>query len=217
MISGEMHGLLFLHLVSSKDGLKEEIVLLERIAEMVGAELAKSQEMESIRGQSIKFSAISEVSFDLATARTLSDLSNIIISNVCMIMEAESSILRVYNQRSGSLDVLDSFSLKSFEFLKKLEALDNKISNDVVTARNTALIKDLEKSPYATPTIDTQSVLCMYLERNGRILGTLSLYDKKSIDLYTTRSFSPKDKEIFLNFCLQASKALDRFMISDLP
>jgi hypothetical protein len=57
----------------------------------------------------------------------------------------------------------------------------------------------------------------MYLERNGRILGTLSLYDKKSIDLYTTRSFSPKDKEIFLNFCLQASKALDRFMISDLP
>jgi putative methionine-R-sulfoxide reductase with GAF domain len=217
MISGEMHGLLFLHLVSSKDGLKEEIVLLERIAEMVGAELAKSQEMESIRGQSIKFSAISEVSFDLATARTLSDLSNIIISNVCMIMEAESSILRVYNQRSGSLDVLDSFSLKSFEFLKKLEALDNKISNDVVTARNTALIKDLEKSPYAAPTIDTQSVLCMYLERNGRILGTLSLYDKKSIDLYTTRSFSPKDKEIFLNFCLQASKALDRFMISDLP
>ena len=216
-VNGEMHGLLFLHLISSKDGMKEEIVLLERIAEMLGAELAKSQEMESIRGQSIKFSAISEVSFDLAAARTMSDLSNIIISNVCMIMEAESSILRVYNQRSGTLDVLDSFSLKSFEFLKKLEALDNKISNDVVTARNTALIKDLEKSPYAASTIDTQSVLCMYLERNGRILGTLSLYDKKSIDLYTTRSFSPKDKEIFLNFCLQASKALDRFMISDLP
>ena len=188
-VNGEMHGLLFLHLISSKDGMKEEIVLLERIAEMLGAELAKSQEMESIRGQSIKFSAISEVSFDLAAARTMSDLSNIIISNVCMIMEAESSILRVYNQRSGTLDVLDSFSLKSFEFLKKLEALDNKISNDVVTARNTALIKDLEKSPYAASTIDTQSVLCMYLERNGRILGTLSLYDKKSIDLYTTRSF----------------------------
>jgi len=94
-VNGEMHGLLFLHLISSKDGMKEEIVLLERIAEMLGAELAKSQEMESIRGQSIKFSAISEVSFDLAAARTMSDLSNIIISNVCMIMEAESSILRV--------------------------------------------------------------------------------------------------------------------------
>jgi putative methionine-R-sulfoxide reductase with GAF domain len=216
-VNGEMHGLLFLHLISSHDSMKEEIGLLEKITEMVGAELAKNQEMESIRGQSIKFSAISEVSFDLATARTINDLSNIIISNVCMIMEAESSILRIYNQRSGTLDVLDSFSLKSFEFLKKLEALDSKVSNDVVTARNTALIKDLEKSPYAASDIDTQSVLCMYLERGGRILGTLSLYDKKSIDLYTTRSFSQKDKEIFLNFCLQASKALDRFMISDIP
>ncbi len=217
MVNGEMHGLLFLHLISSKDDMKEEIALLEKISEMVGVELAKSQEMESIRGQSIKFSAISEVSFDLATARTINDLSNIIISNVCMIMEAESSILRICNQRTGTLDVLDSFSLKSFEFLKKLEALDGKISNDVVTGKNTTLIKDLEKSPYATGDVETQSVLCMYLERNGRILGTLSLYDKKSIDLYTTRSFSNKDKEIFLNFCLQASKALDRFMISDIP
>jgi hypothetical protein len=173
--------------------------------------------MESIRGQSIKFSAISEVSFDLATARTLSDLSNILISNACMIMEAESSILRIFNKRTGTLDVLDSFSLKNFEFLKKLEGLDGKISNDVVTAKNTALIKDLEKSPYADGAVDTRSVLCMYLERNGRLLGTLSLYDKKSIDLYTTRSFSNKDKEIFLNFCLQASRALDRFMISDNP
>jgi FOG: GAF domain len=217
MVNGEMHGLLFLHLISSKDSLKEEIGLLEKIAAMVGVELAKNQEMESIRGQSIKFSAISEVSFDLATARTLSDLSNIIISNVCMIMESESSILRMFNQRTGTLDVLDSFSLKNFEFLKKLEALDSKISNEVVTGRTTILIKDLGKSPYATGDVDTQSVLCMYLERSGRILGTLSLYDKKSIDLYTTRSFSNKDKEIFLNFCLQASKALDRFMISDNP
>ena len=217
MVNGEMHGLLFLHLISSKNDMKEEIALLEKISEMVGVELAKSLEMESIRGQSIKFSAISEVSFDLATARTINDLSNIIISNVCMIMEAESSILRICNQRTGTLDVLDSFSLKSFEFLKKLEALDGKISNDVVTGKNTTLIKDLEKSPYATGDVETQSVLCMYLERNGRILGTLSLYDKKSIDLYATRSFSNKDKEIFLNFCLQASKALDRFMISDIP
>jgi hypothetical protein len=171
--------------------------------------------MESIRVQSIKFSAISEVSFDLAAARTINELSNIIISNVCIILEAESSILRLYSQKTGTLDVLDSFSLKSFEFLKNLELLDARISNDSITGKNAVLIKDLGKSPYEAAGLDSQSVLCMYLERNGRILGTLSLYDKKSIDLYTTRSFSNKDKEIFLNFCLQASKALDRFMISD--
>jgi hypothetical protein len=55
----------------------------------------------------------------------------------------------------------------------------------------------------------------MYLERNGRIIGTLSLYDKKSIDLYALKNFTQKDKEIFLNFCLQAAKALDRFIPPD--
>ena len=215
VVNGEMSGLLFLHVISERDAMKEEIAVLEKIAEMIGLELSKNQEMESIRVQSIKFSAISEVSFDLAAARTISELSNIIISNVCIILEAESSILRLYNHKTGALDVLDSFSLKSFEFLKNLEAIDTKISNDAITGKTAVLIKDLAKSPYSAPGVDSQSVLCMYLERGAKTIGTLSLYDKKSIDLYATRSFSHKDKEIFLNFCLQASKALDRFMISD--
>jgi hypothetical protein len=95
--------------------------------------------------------------------------------------------------------------------------VDHRISNDVITNKDTVLIKDLEASPYGAPEVDSKSVLCMYLERGGRILGTLSLYDKKSIDLFATRCFSHKDKEIFLNFCLQASKALDRFILSETP
>ncbi len=213
--NGEMTALLFLHLVSSKKTVKGEISVLEKIAEMIGNELGKSQEMESIRVQSIKFSAISEVSFDLAAARNLSDLATIIISNACIILEAESSILRLMNYRTGMLDVLDSFSLKSYTHLKKLEDLDARLSNDAVTAREIMLIREIETSPYGFPQIDSKSVMCMYLERNGRILGTLSLFDKKSIDLYASRSFSNKDKEIFLNFCLQAAKAMDRFIQND--
>jgi putative methionine-R-sulfoxide reductase with GAF domain len=214
---GEMTALLFLHLISSKEKIKGEIAVLEKIAEMVGNELGKSQEMESIRVQSIKFSAISEVSFDLATARNLNDLATIIISNVCVILEAESSILRLMNQHTGMLDIQDSFSLKSYSYLKKLEEVDTRISNDAVTKRDIMLIRELADSPYNVPDLESRSVMCMYLERNGRVLGTLSLYDKKSIDLYASRSFSHKDKELFLNFCLQASKALDRFLQNDMP
>jgi GAF domain-containing protein len=215
--NGEMTALLFLHLISSKQTMKGEIAVLEKIAEMIGNELGKSQEMESIRVQSIKFSAISEVSFDLAAARSLSDLATIIISNACVILEAESSILRLMNNRTGMLDVLDSFSLKSYSHLKKLEAIESRISSDVITTKDIMLIKELGKSPYDVSDVDSRSVMCMYLERNGRILGTLSLFDKKSIDLYASRSFSFKDKEIFLNFCLQAAKAIERFIQSDAP
>jgi GAF domain-containing protein len=211
-VGGEMVGLLFLHILSDKDDMKEESGIVTKIGDMVATELSKNIEMESFRVQSIKFSAISEVSFDLASARNRLECANLIISHACIILEAESSILRMYNPATETLEVLDSFSLKTFGHLKELEALDGIISRDVMLNKNPALIKDLSKSNYGWPGVDAKSVLCMYLERGGRVIGTLSLYDKKSIDLYMSKSFSQKDREIFLNFCLQAAKALDRFI-----
>jgi putative methionine-R-sulfoxide reductase with GAF domain len=211
-VNGEMVGLLFLHILSEKDDVKEESAIVAKIGDMISAELSKNIEMESIRVQSIKFSAISEVSFDLATARNRRECANLIISHACIILEAESSILRLYNPVTETLEVIDSFSLKTFGHLKELEALDGIITRDVMLNKTPVLIKDLSKSSYGWPGVDAKSVLCMYLERGGRVIGTLSLYDKKSLDLYMSRSFSQKDREIFLNFSLQASKALDKFI-----
>jgi putative methionine-R-sulfoxide reductase with GAF domain len=214
-VAGEMVGLLFLHLLSEKEDVKEESAIVVKIGNMIAAELSKNIEMESIRVQSIKFSAISEVSFDLASARNRHECANLIISHACIILEAESSILRLYNPVTETLEVLDSFSLKTFGHLKELEALDGIITRDVMLNKTPVLIKDLSKSSYGWPGVDAKSVLCMYLERGGRVIGTLSLYDKKSLDFYMSKSFSQKDREIFLNFCLQASKALDKFIASD--
>jgi putative methionine-R-sulfoxide reductase with GAF domain len=214
-VGGEMVGLLFLHLVSDADDMKEEASVLAKIGDMIAAELAKNLEMESFRVQSIKFSAISEVSFDLASARNQAELANLINSHACIILEAESSVLRLYNEKTRELDILDSFSLKTFAHLKELEALDGIISRDAMLNKNAVIIKDLATSPYGWVGLDSRSVMCMYLERSGRIIGTLSLYDKKSLDLYASKNFTQKDKEIFLNFCLQVAKALDRFIPHD--
>ena len=214
-VGGDMVGLLFMHLVSDADDMKEEASVLAKIGDMIAAELAKNLEMESFRVQSIKFSAISEVSFDLASARNQAELANLINAHACVILEAESSILRLYNEKTRELDILDSFSLKTFAHLKELEALDGIISRDAMLNKSAVIIKDLATSTYGWVGMDSRSVMCMYLERSGRIIGTLSLYDKKSLDLYTSKNFTQKDKEIFLNFCLQAAKALDRFIPHD--
>jgi len=214
-VGGDMVGLLFLHLVSDADDMKEEASVLAKIGGMIASDLAKNLEMESFRVQSIKFSAISEVSFDLASARNLAEVANLINSHACVILEAESSILRLYNEKTRELDILDSFSLKTFSHLKELEALDVIISRDAMLNKNAVIIKDLATSSYGWVGMDSRSVMCMYLERSGRIIGTLSLYDKKSLDLYASKNFTQKDKEIFLNFCLQVAKAVDRFLPHD--
>jgi hypothetical protein len=216
-VQDQMVGLVFLHILSEKDDVKEESGVLAKIGDMIASDLGKNLEMESFRVQSIKFSAISEVSFDLATARNRNECANLIVSHACVIMEAESAILRLFNPVTETLDIADSFSLKTFGHLKELEALDGIISRDVLLNRSAVLVKELSKSSYGWPGVDTMSVLCMYLECNGRVIGTLSLYDKKSLDLYMSRSFSLKDKEIFVNFCLQAAKSLNKFLSQNMP
>jgi putative methionine-R-sulfoxide reductase with GAF domain len=211
-VDGDMVGLLFLHCVNHSEEMKEEADVLKKISCMIAAEHAQDLEMESFRVQSIKFSAISEVSFDLASARNRSGVANLINSNACVILEAESSILRIYNDATKSLDVIDSFSLKTFSHLKELEALDSVISREAMLNQRAVLIKDLSASEYGWVGVDSRSALSMYLARSGKIIGTLSLYDKKSLDLYASKNFTQKDKEIFLNFCIQAAKALGRFI-----
>jgi hypothetical protein len=54
--------------------------------------------------------------------------------------------------------------------------------------------------------------MSMGLIRDGRVLGTLSLYDKKALDLYGWLRFSADDREVFTKYTLQAAKAFGRFM-----
>jgi GAF domain-containing protein len=210
-IDGEMAGLLFLHFLSERADMSEEITALEKVASMLSAEIKKESEVESYKAQSVKFSAISEVTFDLASAKTLADLGTTIVSHACIILEAESAILRLADPLTKELKAANSFSLKRSFQLKMLEEFDAYVSRDVVKDKVAACIRDLGKSKLPHKEGLARSVMCMYLERDGRLLGTLSIYDKKSLDLYDSRSFSARDKEIFLSFCLQAAKAIDRF------
>jgi GAF domain-containing protein len=49
------------------------------------------------------------------------------------------------------------------------------------------------------------------LETGGEVIGTLSLYDKKSADLAGSRSYSESDREVMVNFARQAAAGLERF------
>jgi putative methionine-R-sulfoxide reductase with GAF domain len=54
----EMVGTLFIHLASEKNHLKEEMGLLKKIGDMLARESSKNRELESIKIQSLKYSAI---------------------------------------------------------------------------------------------------------------------------------------------------------------
>jgi GAF domain-containing protein len=212
-IDGELVGLLFLHLIADKDKLTGETEGMRTIGSILTEELGKSLEQEKLRIQSVKLTAISETSFDLADADSLEELARITVTNACLIMEAESAVLRTVSDEGAGLKLVGSFSLRGTEHLGRVVALDERVAVEAFQRRDVLLVNDLAGSPgYGDEALPAGSVMSMGLIRDGRVLGTLSLYDKKALDLYGWLRFSADDREVFTKYTLQAAKAFGRFM-----
>ncbi len=208
----ELIGTLFIYLHSEKNHLKEEMGLIKKIGDMLAREMCKNREMESIKVQSLKYSAIAQFSFDIANSRTLPDLTKMILSNLRLILEAETCVLRLRSAPDGELQVRDTLSHRNPVWMKDILSVDEYICDDMAPGKGVLKIDKLQDTPYASDTIPCESVLAMAIEIDGKIMGSLTMYDKKALDLSAGRAFSDQDKDVLLNFCLQASKGLKRFL-----
>ncbi|MDQ3002015.1 MAG: DUF484 family protein [Fibrobacterota bacterium] len=207
----ELAGTLFIHLHSEKNHLKEEMGLLKKIGDMLARELSKNRELESMKIQSLKYSAISQFSFDIINARTLPDLSKMILSNVGLILESETCVLRLRNSPADNLEVCDSLTHQDPVWMKDILAMDQLITADLVLGKGVIKIDRLSESDYTGETLISESVLAVAIEIDGEVLGTLAVYDKKSMEISASRQFSVQDRDILVNFGLQVSKGLKRF------
>lgn len=207
----QVTSVLSLHLLSDKQDLKVEAGIIAQVAEIVASEFSKNLEMESWKNQSIKLSAISELSFDLASAYSATDVTRMVTTNACLIMESESAILRL-RDISGDLSVAETFSLSPNVSMSDLRRLDDRIVQQVTDTKKALLVDDLQNSRYANVCGDTISCISSLLEVRGTVIGILSLYAKKTLDLYDSRSFSAKDLDLFAKYCQQAAKAMQKFI-----
>lgn len=207
----DLAGTLFVHLNSEKNALKEETILLRKIGDLLSREVARNREMEAVKVKSLKFSAISQFSFDIASAPDLPDLARMILANLGLILEAETCVLRLRNEADEELRVFDTLSHKNPAWLKDILALDERIVADLGPGRSAALFPDLRESPYNGDLLGSESALVVALEIDGATLGTLSLYDKKAVDHFGSRSFGEPDREVMLNFALKTAKGLEKF------
>ncbi len=206
-------GLLFLHMVSVKEDMTEEQKIIARIGEMIGHEFNKNMEMQFLKIQSTKLSAVSEASFHIASARNVKELINFALPYACLVMEAEAGVFWLLDPVSDRLEIFKSFSIEDqYARLKRIEELDAVILDKTVPGDEALLISDLRQEGIAMGSDYPNSLLSKTFGRGSQIAGVLSLYGKKSLDLYGSRNFSEKDKEIFLKFCLQLAKGLANLM-----
>lgn len=208
----EIRGLLFLHLVSDKADLSEETGLIAKIGDLIGKEMTQREERHLLEMQSTKLVAVSEASFNIASAENLRDLINFVLPNVCLILEAQAGLFWLLNPVSDQLELYSAFSIENQDEIAKLEMIDRQVFDATVPGDDVTLIRDLKKEGFTSETHAPKSVISKSFGTDGHTAAVLSLYGKKSLDLFGSKSFTHQDKEVFLKFCLQFSKGLARVM-----
>jgi hypothetical protein len=212
LIERQLVGLLFLHICSESTDISRETDIVRKLGEMLASELSKSMLLEASRIKTEKLSAITEASYDLASARNLTDLAQIVVSVACLVLEAQGCVLRIKGRKRGTLDILDSFSQGSSGHYQNIRKIDEYLSRDTFESSTMLVLNGRRLLDKYDPACAVKSALSMCLQSGGRRFGTLSLYDKTMSGLSGTGGFTAGDREIFSNVCLQTSKALERFV-----
>jgi GAF domain len=135
-----------------------------------------------------------------------------ILANLNPLIEAETCVLRLRNTPSETLEVRGAKTHRDPVWMEEILALDALIAGDLRPEKGALRIDKLRDSKYYRENLASDSLLAIALEIDGNVLGTLTLYDRKSADSSRAGFFSDQDREVLLDFGTQAAKGLKRFL-----
>jgi hypothetical protein len=114
---------------------------------------------------------------------------------------------------SNRLEIFKAFSIDDHASrIDTIKEIDSLIYRRAIPAGDVLLIEDIRADGILTGGDCPQSFLGKTFGTGESVAGAISLYGKKSLDLFGSRSFTKQDKEVFMKFCLQVSKALARLV-----
>jgi diguanylate cyclase (GGDEF)-like protein len=177
-----------------------EATLLE-IAAAAAQEIATERERESITTRATKASAINEAGVRMIAARDPAEVMRLATSSAAMVLEADHAVLRLEDEATRRYAIRSYFGSADGRLQEKLFRLDKSVSVDVIKKRAAIHVRSLAEDPRLHAFApEVRSLVAAPLRRNGRIVGTLALYDKVSSDRFTPGSFGAEDLALFSKF-----------------
>ncbi len=151
--------------------------------------------------------SLNQMSLSITQAREVKAIFRMTVEAATKVCEAPAAALRVYDEESGSLDLVASAGLSDAYLRKGSVRLADSLVDQRVQAGEMVAIVDLREDPLfqyqdAAKDEGITSVLCAPLTSEGRFLGVLRAYDKKP------RNFGPTAREFMAGLAGLASIAL---------
>lgn len=187
--------------------------VLESWQEMAAAAaetLARAARETRLATRAERINAINETSIRMLSCNEPNEVGRLATSSAALILEADHAILRLQDPITRRYSIRSYFGAAESSAREALFRLDKAVTVDAIRRRSPHLIQDASLDPrFAGLVEDLRSVLTAPLKRDGRVIGTLSLYDKVALDRFFASRFDDDDLQVFGRLVSYVERALD--------
>ncbi|MCH7645000.1 MAG: GAF domain-containing protein [Myxococcales bacterium] len=185
-----------------------EEALLE-ITAAAAEEIAHAERESSMTSRATKVGALNEAGIRMISATDPAEVLRMATSSAGMALGADHTILRIQDDETRRYVIRSYFGSADGRLQERLFRLDKRISVEVIKKRAPRLIADLTSDPALSELrSDFQSVIAAPLMREGRVIGTLAIYDKVLAERFYVGHFSQEDLGLFTKFASHVERAV---------
>ncbi len=186
-----------------------EETLLELAAATADGIAQSDREMRmSVRANRIN--AINETGIRMISSKQLNEVVRLATSSVAMILEADHAILRLQDDETKRFVIRSYFGAADGQVQERLFKLDKQVCVETIRKRTALRVPDLADHPgFETWQGEFRSFLCAPIRVEGRVVGTLSAYDKIVTDHFYASAFDDDDLQIFTKFLSYVERGID--------
>jgi len=182
---------------------------LFEIAAAAAEEIAHVEREASITSRATKTGALNEAGIRMISATDPAEVLRMATSSAAMALGADHAILRIQDDETRRYVIRSYFGSADGRLQERLFRLDKQISVEVIKKRTPRLIADLaHDTALADLREDFQSVIAAPLMREGRVIGTLAIYDKVLADRFYVGRFPQEDLVLFTKFVSYVERAV---------
>jgi diguanylate cyclase (GGDEF)-like protein len=182
--------------------------LLE-IAAAIAEEITSAERETRMAARATKTSAINEAGIRMISTTDQGEVLRLGTSSAAMALEADHAILRLQDEETRRYVIRSYFGSADGRLQEKLFRLDQKVSVDALKRRAALLVRDVAAdAKLRCFDADVRSLIAAPLKREGRVIGTLALYDKIAADRFYAGCFGEEDLQLFSKYVSYLERAV---------
>ena len=175
------------------------------LADSIGVSLRE----ESTALRMTKIAAINEAGINIISTLDLQRLLKLVATSACLIMEAESCVIRLLDSQAGKYAIREFYGMKAESDQKDLFRMDKKAVMDILKGAPSVIVRDVStEEPWKEFSGVARTMVCFPMRNESEIVGTVSIFDKFPHKTFYPASFNSDDAGTFEKFIRYAEKAI---------